>query len=179
MNARLKIIFAKRNKISPSQQIQLFTIPLERRRQYKFVANERWLESVEAARRNKKRHDEKQAKRDRNIHLFFKCIISKNQPDRKNIHFTTSPPYISPNHRQATLKVKKTRILNPEIQDSALRQTPEAMYTGMTNAGSLKRAEKTSGEIKEQAITFHKITKITHRKTRNSQIWDHFKAKTA
>ena len=71
------------------------------------------------------------------------------------------------------------RILTPEIQDSALRQFQEATYAGMTNAGSLKRLEKTSKEIKERAITLHEITKITHRKTRNSQIWDHFKAKTS
>ena len=164
----------------PSQQIQLFTIPLGRRRQYKFVANKRWLESVEAARQKKKRHDKKQAKRDRNIHLFFKCIFFKNQLNRKKIHSTTASPYISPNHRQAMIKIIRTRIPNlKEIQDLTLQNSSEATYAGMTNAGSLKKAEKTSKEIKERTSNLHEIMKITHRKTRNSRIWDHFKAKTA
>ena len=87
IHARLKIAYSKKNKVSPSQQIQLFNILLKRQRQYKFRANERWLESVEAARRNKARHDEKQAKKDRNINLFFKCIISttKNKERKKSI----------------------------------------------------------------------------------------------
>ena len=140
MNARLKIAFVQKNSISPSQQIQLFMIPLKRRGQYKFAINKRWLESMEAARQNKKRHDEKQTKRDRNIHLFFKCVISKNQPDRKKIHSTTASPYISPNHRQATIEIIRTRIPNlEEIQDSTLQNSPEATYAGMTDARFLKK----------------------------------------
>ena len=58
MNARLKIAFLQKNKVSHLQQIQLFMIPLERSRQYKLIANERWQKSVEAEHQNKKRHDE-------------------------------------------------------------------------------------------------------------------------
>ena len=85
MNAWLKIALVQKNKVSPSQKIQLFMIPLKRRRQYEFVANERWLKSVEAVRQNKKHHDEKQAKKDRNICLFFVCPVSKEDPEQKKI----------------------------------------------------------------------------------------------
>ena len=144
------------------------------------MANKRWLKSGEAARRNKKRHDEKQAKRDRNIHLFCVCPVSKEEPEQKKIHSTTASPYISPNHRHATLKVKRTRNLNLKaIQDATLQKKTEATYAGMTDAGSLKKVKKTSKEIKERATTLHDITKITHRNTRNFRIRDHFKANTA
>ena len=92
MNARLKITFSNKKKVSPSQQIQLFHIPLERRRQYKLKSNERWLESVEAARRNKSRHDERQEKRNRNIQLFFRCNIAKNRKRRKQSTPLPRPP---------------------------------------------------------------------------------------
>ena len=181
MNARLKIAYAKKNKISLAQQIQLFAIPLERRRQYKINANERWLESVEAARRNKSRHDEKQKNRDRNILLFFKCSISKKRHRKEKIHSTTASPYIRPSQKQATLTVeKKTRIANlGEIQDNKTSLRAEPTYVGNLTAESKIKAKKTSEKIKERAITLHEAIKITHRKTRNSRIWDHFKAKTA
>ena len=179
MNARLKIAYAKKNKISPAQQIQLFTIPLERRRQYKINANERWLESVEAARRNKTHHEEKQKKRDRNIHLFFKCSISKKRQRQEKIHSTTALPYVRPIHRQPTLVVeKKTRIANfGGIHDYLLLHEPT--YPGIMTEASKNRAKKISEEIKERATTLHQKIQITHRKTKNSRIWDHFKVKTA
>ena len=181
MNARLKIAYSKKNKISPAQQIQLFTIPLERRRQYKINANERWLESVEAARRNKSRHDEKQSKRDRNIHLYFKCSISKKRQRKEKIHSTTASPYIRPIQRQSTLVVEtKIRIANlGETQEKNISLCAEPTYAGTMTVESKNKAKKTSEEIKERATTLHEIIKITHRKTRNSRIWDHFKAKTA
>ena len=100
MKARLKIAYSKKNKVSPSQQIQLFNIPLEGRRQYKSRANERWLELVEAARRNKARHDEKQEKKDRNINVFFKCTISKKRQRKEKIYSTTASPYIRPSEAE-------------------------------------------------------------------------------
>ena len=85
MNARIKIAYATKNKVSNSQQIQLFSISLERQRQYKLTANKRWLESVEAAQYNKNQHDEKLARRDRNIPSFF-------APEKNyNVQYNPSP----------------------------------------------------------------------------------------
>ena len=136
---------------------------------------------MEAARRNKSRHDEKQRNRDRNILLFFKCSISKKRQRKEKIHSTTASPYIRPLQRQATLTVeRKTRIANlGETQEKNISLRAEPTYAGTMTVESKNKAKKTSEEIKERATTLHEIIKITHRKTRNSQIWDHFKAKTA
>ena len=178
MNARLRIAYSNKNKVSPAQQTQLFQIPLDRRKQYKLKSNERWLESVEAARRNKKRHEEKQAKRDRNIRLFFRCNSEKDCK-KDSIHSTTASPYSRPNHRQTTLLVKS----NPKIANIAKNHSPSLppapTYAGIPTVESRRKAFRTSETIRERAIRLHEIIKITHRKTRNSRIWDHFKAKAA
>ena len=98
------------------------------------MANKRWLESMAAARRNKKRHDKTSKKR--STHTFFICSISKNQPDQTNIQPSIASPYIRLNHRQATLLVRRTRIQNlTETKVSVLRKNKEALYTGMMNIG--------------------------------------------
>ena len=83
----------KKKKVSPSHQIQLIHTPLERRRQYKLKVNARWLESIEAARRKKLRHDEKQEKRDRNIHLFLSVLYPKIDKEKKE-YTPPQPPLI-------------------------------------------------------------------------------------
>ena len=175
MNARLRIAYAQQNKVSPVQQTQLFQIPLARRQQYKLTANERWLESVDAARRNKKRHEEKQAKRDRNIRVFFRCNLTN---CKNSIHSTTASPYLRSKHRQTILLVPTTKIAN--ISKNHSPSLPiEPTYAGTQTVESRKKNHQTSENLKEHAIRLHKILKITHRKTRNSRIWDHFKVKAA
>ena len=136
MNARLKIAYSKKNKVSPAQQTQLFQIPLDRRRQYKLKSNERWLESVEVARRNKKRHEEKQAKRDRNIRVFFRCNLAN---CKDSIHSTTASPYSRPNHRQTILLVTS----NPKIANISKNHSPSLpiapTYAGIQIVESCKK----------------------------------------
>ena len=173
MNARLRIAFSQQKKVSPAQQIQLFHIPLDRRKQYKLTANERWLESVDAARRNKKRHEERQAKRDRNIRKFFGPTIST-----PTIHSTTASPYLRSNHRQTVLQVPTTTIANISKNHSPL-PSAEPTYAGNQTPESRTKNIETSKKLKERAIHLHELLRITHRKTKNSRIWDHFKMKAA
>ena len=173
MNARLRIAYAQQSKVSPVQQTQLFNIPLTRRQQYKLTANERWLDSVDAARRNKKRHEERQAKRDRNIRVFFGPTISIS-----SIHSTTASPYLRSNHRQTVLQVPTTIIAN--ISKNHSPPLPiEPTYAGIQTTESRTRNIKISQNLKEHAIHLHELLRITHRKTKNSRIWDHFKMKAA
>ena len=95
------------------------------------------------------------------------------------IHSTTASPYFRPLHRQTTILVE-TR---PQIANLGKNHSPSLppgpTYAGILTVESHRKALKTSENIKERAIRLHEIVQFTHRKTRNSRIWDHFKAKTA
>ena len=138
MNARLKVNYVKKNKVSDLQQIQLFSTSLERRREYKLTANEKCLESVEVPRRNKKRHDEKFVKRDRNIHQFF-------GPVSKLQHIflsSTTSPYINPNYKQTKIRTKKINKTNfNAIQYSTLQENTKVKYSGMSSAKPQKKKQ--------------------------------------
>ena len=105
------------------------------------MANKRWLESVAAARRNKKRHD-KNKQKEIDTYLFI-CSISKNQPDQTKMQPSTTSPYIRPNHREATLLLRRTKVINlTATKVSILRKNPEAPYIWMMNIGIPTKSEE-------------------------------------
>ena len=59
INVRLKRAYETKGKLHFVSRNQLFNVPLRRRQQYTHYKNERWLELVEAAAKNRRRQKEK------------------------------------------------------------------------------------------------------------------------
>ena len=71
MNEKLKRAFLKKSKVSEIARTQLFQIPQCRRQQYRLEANERWLDMVEVAIKNRQRQNDKLYKTLGRITLYY------------------------------------------------------------------------------------------------------------
>ena len=122
-----------------------------------------------------KRHDEKLAKRDRNIPSFFGPI------SKLKVLYIPSPPHsiLAQITNKQKYKLQKSSITHVNaVQKRTIQENTKAEYSEKSSAGSQKKSKEIFEQMKENAKSKHKIKPITHRKTKNSQIWDCFKAKT-
>ena len=100
MEAQLTEVYKQKHTVSIAARIQLFRIPLGRRKKYKIKSNERWLDMVRAAVANKRRHDEKNKKCQRIITTFLPVQSKK----RTSENSTTAKPYVPRKYVQSSLE---------------------------------------------------------------------------
>ena len=98
MDAQLTDVYKKKHSVSLAARIQLFRIPLGRRKQYNLKSNERWLDMVRAAVANKRRHDEKNKKCQRTITTFLPV-----RDRRSSESSSTAKPYVPRKYVQCSL----------------------------------------------------------------------------
>ena len=138
MNAQLTTVYSQKKSVSIAWRIQLFQIPLEKRKKYRIHTNERWLEMISSAVANKHRNNEKSKRCQRTIKNFL--------PVRKDgnisTNSSTTEPHIHRKYVQGNLKHLYTDLvhtprnnISPQIQNVIHRK---AKYTRITAFFKLK-----------------------------------------
>ena len=100
MEAQLTEMYKNKKSVSLAARIQLFKIPLNKRKRYIIQSNKRWLEMVRAAVANKKRHDEKNNRCQRSILTFL--LVRRDK--RTSAKSTTAQPHVPRKYFQGNLE---------------------------------------------------------------------------
>ena len=98
MKKRLKKAYEEKHQLSQIARQQLFHISLKRRKEYRPEANVRWLQIVTAARKTRKRQNDKLSESLEKISQYFPTTRKS-----QNIHSKQADEYVPPNTVQQKL----------------------------------------------------------------------------